>query len=217
MHLPALYWIVCNLFFLSVSSSEKVAGWNRWVGKVSFLKCLVIVNIVTAWFIYIRLLNACSVVFFSLWEISDGVCVILLPARACVSVYVRIKECASPLLWITSVYALHVFVLCVRLGVSVTLMSILPVCVRACRCMWRLLSCLSLSVGVVYCWCMACVRAGVSDARCRAKNHDTYFSSGRPVIPLWFQDLIPLARFSLPYRKAVLCFVRVPTCFPVSL
>lgn len=58
------------------------------------------------------------------------------------------------------------------------------VCVRvcACGCMWRLLSCLSLSVGVVYCWCMACVRAGVSDARCRAKNLTHTF----PVVDLWF-------------------------------
>lgn len=146
MHWSALYWIV--FLFLPLRKWQDGIG---GIGNVSFLKCLVIGNIVTAWFIYIRLLNACLVVFFSLWEISDGVCVILLPARACVSVCARIKECASPQLWITSVYALHVFVLCGRLGVSVALMCLFYLCARVCA---------------RVCVCVALAQLSVSERSC---------------------------------------------------
>lgn len=115
--------------FLPLRKGQDGIGGMR---KVSFLKCLVIVNIVTAWSIYIRLLNACLVVFFSLWEISDGVCVILLPARACVSVCAYKRMCVTSTVDNVCVCTACLCPLCKTGRLSHINVSILPVCVCLC-------------------------------------------------------------------------------------
>lgn len=74
--------------------------------------------------------------FFSLWEISDGVRVILLPARACVSVRACQRMCVTSAVDNVRVRTACLRPLCETPDVSVASMSVLPACVcvrlRAC-------------------------------------------------------------------------------------
>lgn len=80
------------------------------------------------------------------WCVS--VCISLLPACAC-----AVRVCVSPLLWITSVYALHVCVLCVKLGLRswyVSLIVRVCVCVRVWLLLLQLSICTTPGIAMVY-------------------------------------------------------------------
>lgn len=101
-------WL-CNEPSVTLNYNFFFLPWIDWQdGNDVTRKCLVLSNIhiVTAWFIYIRLLGVRVVAFFSLWEIRC-VCVWV---RSLHVLYVCEWVCASPLLWITSLSALHVCV-----------------------------------------------------------------------------------------------------------